>query len=401
LSWQGRIGDFIQKREVLDLERDFQVKVGYASYPVEAETVASVFDQIKQDNINLVLFFSSSSFEQRKIARAMAREAKDPAFGSAVFAGCTSGVVITPAGFRENSLVAMSFRSPKLVVGLGLGKNIKENPIHAARMAVTEAAAQLGLKPEELNEDYIGLVLIDGTCEVEEYVMLGLTETARKLRVFGGSAGDNYCFNNVFLHLNFQTFNNALILILVKTAIHFESICTSNYLPTEKKLRVTEVDSEKRIVTEFNGRPAVEEYCRAIGIKKEELQLESFVAHPLGLEVGENFYLRSPREIRENGGLKFFSRINNNTRLTVMAPGDLIKETRNAVETVRNKFFHIEAMIVFNCLLRYIESEVEKKTADISKLLQDLPVCGFNTYGEQYNGLHINQTLTMFILGKK
>lgn len=282
-----------------------------------------------------------------------------------------------------------------------MGENIKENPIYAARTAVTEAAAQLDLKPEELNENYVGLVLVDGTCEVEEYVMMSLAKTARRLKVFGGSAGDDYSFDNVFLHFNFQIFNNALIFILLKTETLFTSISTSNYTPTSKKLKVTGVDSEQRIVTEFNGRPAIEEYCRAIGIKNKEFCSEAFVTHPLGLKIGENYYLRSPREIKEGKGLKFFSRVNNKTRLTVMAPGDLIKETRDAVETIQNKFSEIKAMIVFNCFLRYIESEIEKKTADISNILQIAPVCGFNTYGEQINGLHINQTLTMLVFGEE
>ncbi|MDK2878996.1 MAG: hypothetical protein PWR06_1712 [Thermoanaerobacteraceae bacterium] len=379
---------------------NFRVKVGYAKFEKEEKTVASVIEQIKQENTRLVVFFCSSHFDQEKIARAFQDESRDPCFDSATFVGCTTDVAITSRGFQSNSLAAMSINSDSIKVGIGLGKNIDKDPISAARTAVTEAARQLNTAPDRLDDKFVGIVLIDGTCEVEEFVMMGIAKTARRLKTVGGSAGDDYSFNKVFLHLNFETFKNALIFILIRTDAPFATICTNNYLPTSKQLRVTKADPEKRVVYEFNGRPAVSEYCRAIGSKTKDINPETFVAHPLGIKIGDNYYLRSPLRAENDGGLKFFSRITENSSLTVMDPGNLIAETGKAVDTARNKLGKINAMIVFNCCLRYIESEVQRSTLEISKILSAAPVCGFNTYGEQYEGLHINQTLTMLVFGE-
>ncbi len=380
---------------------NFGVKVGHAEFGQEEKTVTSVIEQIKQENTRLVLYFCSSQFDQAKIAKAFQGASRDPCLASAIFAGCTTGVVITSRGFQSNSLAAMSFNSDSMKVGIGLGKNIDKDPISAARVAVTEAARQLDTTPDQLDDKYVGIVLIDGTSEVEEFVIMGITKTARRLKTVGGSAGDDYSFNKVFLHLNFEIFSNALIFILIKTNTPFATICTNNYLPTQKKLRVTKADPEKRVVYEFNGRPAVSEYCRAIGSKTNNLNPEMFVTHPLGINIGGNYYLRSPLRAEKDGGLKFFSRITENSRLTVMDPGNLIAETGKAIDTARDKLGKISAMIVFNCLLRYIESEVQRNTLEISKMLSVAPVCGFNTYGEQYEGLHINQTLTMLVFGEE
>lgn len=380
---------------------DFKVKVGHAKFGQEEKTVASVVEQIKQKDTSLVLFFCSSHFNQEKIADAFREEARDTCFSSATFVGCTTDVVITSQGFQSSSLTAMSFNTDSMKVGIGLGKNIEKDPISAAKAAVSEAARQLNMTPDQLDDKYVGIVLIDGTSEVEEFVIMGIAKTAPRLRTIGGSAGDDYSFNKVFLHLNFETFNNALVFILIKTDAPFATISTNNYLPTQKRLRVTKADPEKRVVYEFNGRPAVSEYCRAIGSKTKDMNPEMFVTHPLGINIGENYYLRSPLRAEDDGGLKFFSRITENSRLTVMDPGNLIVETRKAIDTVQKKLGKISAMIVFNCLLRYIESEVQKSTSEVSKVLSVAPVCGFNTYGEQYDGLHINQTLTMLVFGEE
>ena len=35
----------------------------------------------------------------------------------------------------------------------------------------------------------------------------------------------------------------------------------------------------------------------------------------------------------------------------------------------------------------------------VEQLLKDLPFVGFSTYGEQFNGIHVNQTLTGVAIG--
>jgi hypothetical protein len=83
-----------------------------------------------------------------------------------------------------------------------------------------------------------------------------------------------------------------------------------------------------------------------------------------------------------------------------MKPGSLVSETEKAIRAVKERLGDIEAIVVFNCILRYIEYEEERNLPEIFNILNIAPLCGFNTYGEQYDGLHINQSMTMLIFGK-
>lgn len=378
----------------------FGVKAGFSNADSEEKIISDVFEEINQKDSELVLFFCSSRLNQVKISEAMKKKSGEPNFSSAKFVGCTTCGEITPCGFQNHSFTAMSFSSDRMKVGIGIGEEIIDDPISAAKNAVIEAAHQLGTTPENLDEGYVGIMLVDGTCGVEEYIMLGITRVARRLKIVGGSAGDDFCFNNVFLHLNHKIYHNAVILVLLKTDIPFEIVSTNSYLPGEKTLKVTKADSEKRVVYEFNGRPAALEYSRAVGVVFRELNPHIFMAHPLGLHIGENYYLRSPQGVEQDGALKFFSHTGEDTRLTIMKPGNLVSETEKAVRAVKERLGDISAIVVFNCILRYIEYEEERNIPEIFNILNIAPLCGFNTYGEQCDGLHINQTMTMLVFGR-
>lgn len=47
-----------------------------------------------------------------------------------------------------------------------------------------------------------------------------------------------------------------------------------------------------------------------------------------------------------------------------------------------------------DCILRRLEAQQKQKTHAISDILSRHHVVGFSTYGEQFNSIHVNQTLT-------
>ena len=53
-----------------------------------------------------------------------------------------------------------------------------------------------------------------------------------------------------------------------------------------------------------------------------------------------------------------------------------------------------EAIIACDCILRRLEAEQSQASLAVSRILSEQGVVGFNTYGEQVNGAHVNQTLT-------
>ncbi len=53
-----------------------------------------------------------------------------------------------------------------------------------------------------------------------------------------------------------------------------------------------------------------------------------------------------------------------------------------------------DTVIGFDCALRRVEVEQTQALGKVSAILRRHGVVGFNTYGEQHNMLHVNQTFT-------
>jgi hypothetical protein len=52
------------------------------------------------------------------------------------------------------------------------------------------------------------------------------------------------------------------------------------------------------------------------------------------------------------------------------------------------------AILGCDCILRRLEVENTQSMRAMSRLLAAHDVIGFNTYGEQFNSVHVNQTFT-------
>ncbi len=378
------------------------VKTGYSTNANENLAVGEVLQEIKQDDLKCVLFFVSSHYDQLKISEAInSYAAQDDFYRDVEFVGCTSAGEFTQHGFMSKSFSAMSFSSHELAIGIGVGKRISDNPIGAPKKAVEKACSQLGISVDELDSSiYTGLVLIDGLQSVEEYIMLGLSKIARTLRVAGGSAGDDSNFKKTIIHALGKTYENAMVLLIFKTDVPMRIVQTNSYLPTTKRLKITKADLENRIVYEFNGHPAADEYARALGIEVDALNEDVFMKHPLALSFEDEYYMRSIfKVINEERALMFFSRITEGTSVTIMRPGQILQETQDVIKKIQHEMQDISAIIAFNCILRYRESEREGNLEELIDDISIAPLLGFNTYGEQYNGMHINQTMTLIVFG--
>ena len=74
-----------------------------------------------------------------------------------------------------------------------------------------------------------------------------------------------------------------------------------------------------------------------------------------------------------------------------LAPGD---DLRLRLEQLRQRLGEPVLILGCDCFLRRMESELRGEDKRMSEFLAANRVIGFNTYGEQFNGMHINQTFT-------
>ena len=99
------------------------IKSGFSIEKDTKSAAKEVAEQIKQDNIELVVFFAAVDYDFAKIAKTLYK-----LLGRNPMIGCTTAGEITPSGFMNNSLTAMSISSDKISkVKVGVIKDLQKN----------------------------------------------------------------------------------------------------------------------------------------------------------------------------------------------------------------------------------------------------------------------------------
>jgi hypothetical protein len=119
----------------------------------------------------------------------------------------------------------------------------------------------------------------------------------------------------------------------------------------------------------------------------------TFAAHPVVVRFGGSHHVRAIRQVLDNGDLVFFSAIDEGLVLTLAEPEDMAKHLDRELSRIR-RGREPEAIWVCDCILRRIEAEETQQSRALSAILAKNRVVGFSTYGEQINGMHVNQTMT-------
>ncbi|MHB9294260.1 hypothetical protein Holit_03386 [Hollandina sp. SP2] len=131
----------------------------------------------------------------------------------------------------------------------------------------------------------------------------------------------------------------------------------------------------------------------------DQLNVQIFSNNALGLVCGTNVYCRSLESVVEGKGLKGTCYVEAGTILHLLKPGDIIAETRNALQDAASYLPRLQGAILFNCTLRWLELKAIKKVEAFHNLFKHLPYIGFNSFGEELF-THHNQTLTAIFFGR-
>jgi hypothetical protein len=110
-------------------------------------------------------------------------------------------------------------------------------------------------------------------------------------------------------------------------------------------------------------------------------------------------YVRSIQKVNPDGSLKFYCAIERGVVLRVAKGIDLVANLEGALSQVRAQIGPPQLVLTCDCILRKLEIAEEGLDEAVSDLLRRNNAVGFNTYGEQFCGVHVNQTLTAIALG--
>ncbi len=345
--------------------------------------VRNVARELAADDADVVVFFCSASYPLDALGAEI-----DAAFRCPVL-GCTSSGQIGDRGYDNQRLSAMAFA----------GGALRCEPFTISPLTnCHDEAARIGELVRARRESSpasrrFGLLLVDGLALQEEHLSAALYEAIDDVPIVGGSAADDLRFEGTFVYSAGRFLQNAAVLAIFETDLPFVPLLVHHYRPTALHLVITEADAERRVIRELNGEPATRAYADAIGVEVSALGPEVFCMHPLMLRMGDEYYVRSIARSLPDGSFELYCAVEVGLVVTLGTPVDPRERLAATLASVRDQLDQ-PLILAFDCVLRRVEFAVTQRTDEISALLAEFGVFGCSTYGEQFNGLHMNQTLT-------
>ncbi|WP_153163517.1 FIST N-terminal domain-containing protein [Zoogloea sp. 1C4] len=359
------------------------------------EAVRAFHAGVVQDDMALVVFFCASSYDLDAIADEMRR-----CFAGVQVVGCTSAGEIGPGGYLEHSLAGVSFGARDFTAASGCITRLQDFDAAAGQALARHLQGQLDAATGSKSAaNRFALLLIDGLSVREEAVTRAIQSALGVTPLVGGSAADGSDLGRTLVYADGQFHNDAAVLTLVATSLPFRLFDTHHFEPTDERLVVTSADPARRVVREINGLPAAQEFARILGVAQAALTSEHFAGSPVMVIIGGASYIRSIRKANPDGSLTFFCAIENGLILRVGRSLDLHANLQGALARVRGEIGPPQLVLGCDCVLRRVEILQSADRDAITAALQDSNIIGFNTYGEQFRGVHLNQTLAAIAIG--
>lgn len=327
---------------------------------------------------------------QADFAAVMARAAAR--FAPAVVVGCTTAGEIGRAGYAEGTLVALGLPRADFAAAPVLIPDLDRIEGGMLMGEVIRARALLAAEAPRWRHEF-AFLLVDGLSLREDDLVATIAPALGPVPLFGGSAGDGSRFERTLVALGPDVRRHAAVLCLLRTACEVEVFTLNHLAPGTARMVVTEADPARRVVRQINAEPAAREYARILGRDPEQLGPFVFAAHPVVVRLGDTHHVRAIQRVLPSGDLQFFSAIDEGLVLTLAEPEDMAAHLDRELSRIAGGRVP-EAIWACDCILRRIEAEQTQQTRGLSDVLARHRVVGFSTYGEQVDGLHVNQTMT-------
>ena len=137
-----------------------------------------------------------------------------------------------------------------------------------------------------------------------------------------------------------------------------------------------------------------------IGVAPTALGPDEFAAHPIVVLIDGTDYVRSIQKVNADGSLTFYCAIEEGLVLRVARGQDIVADLDTTLARIRELIGPPEFIFSCDCILRHLEMDARAQRDAVAERLARNNTVGFSTYGEQYGGVHINQTLTGIAIGR-
>jgi len=374
-------------------ENRLNVRTGRSLLKDEREAVREFLQAVQQPAAQAVIFFCSSRYNLNILGAELAKSFDCPLIG------CTSAGEISTRGYQEWGIVGASLSSSQLRIHRNVISPLSRFSLTDAEKMAAAVRTNLSLVKGLDRKRMFGLILIDGLSLIEEAIITSLYSSFEGISIIGGSAGDDLEFRKTFVYDDGRFLSDAAIFSVFETTLPFLTFETQHFQPTETKIVITGADPARRIISEINGEPAAQEYARVLGLKENLLNPAVFSENPLLLRIGGEWYVRAIARVNDDGTLSLFSAIEEGLVLTIGKGVDIVRNLENHLSKLEEKVPGNRFFLLCDCILRKLEFKSRDVVGEINGLLGRINAVGFSTYGEQYNSIHVNQTLTGIVIG--
>ncbi len=360
----------------------------------ETEAAKALAAELKLTSMAGVIFFCSAEYNRDRLAAALQTYFQCPIIG------CTTAGEIAST-YQNGGIVAVSFSSSVFALHQLPIRSLDHFDLLDIRKNVADIGRKLKIADRFDPTKMLAFLLIDGLSMKEEYITASLHNVLGGIQLIGGSAGDNLTFTSTEVYFNGSFHRNAAILLLIETSLPFQVFKLQHITPTDTDLIITEADPERRIVQEINGNPAALEYANLIGVPPGQLNATDYSRNPVMLQIGGEWYIRSIQRYNDDNSLTFYCAIDTGLHLTIGRISDFRENLRSEVDKLICKMPNILLTLGCDCILRRLQILETDIKSDVESILKPLNFIGFSTYGEQFNSIHVNQTLTGIAFGDR
>lgn len=366
----------------------------HSSASNEIEAVSEIKKQIKIKNIEGIIFFCSSHYNLDVLSAELAENFE------CNIVGCTTAGEISNH-YHNKSLVALVMDSGSFVMHSVLIDNVATFNLSQAMKLASDIESNLSLNRHFKTDKMFGFILADGLSLQEEKIASLLYQAMGDINIIGGSAGDDLKWEMTYVFHDKAFHNNAATFMLIEIVDDFDVFRMQHFEPTDKELITTDVDFEKHVVNEIDGEPAAIAYARINDLDQDNMDNVDFSMYPLMLNIANEWYIRSISYVNPDYSMQFHCAIDLGLPLRIGTGKNIIMRLQTEIENIEKSYDEIYFSLGCDCILRRLEIINKNYSNEIESLLRRINFIGFSSYGEQFNGIHFNQTLVAVVVGKR
>ncbi len=376
-------------------EKPGDVRIGWTKTEETREAVREVLRDVDAAGAALLLVFYSPHHDPDVVAKELAASGATCAIG-----GSTAGE-IAPEGFIHGAITAISLRGDHVRATSALLPRL-DTLLPVASVA-THLTRQLGLGIDQLDPSrHVWMTLFDGLGGYEDVVTPYFAQHAPRLPIIGGSVGDASDFRSTSIAYEGEARFGAGVVILLEYDRPFELLHHTHMEFSEHWHEVTSHADGGRMLTHLDGRPAVEVYADSIGADVEALGLDITGHRPFGFRFrGRPFPCSILQATRRGFRLAYSVQVGD--RVNILQPVDMIGKSRelmaSASRRLADRGTSPQAALLFHCFGRYLEASADGILDELFEAMDQMPLVGLNTYGEQWENRHMNHSITGIVLG--